>query len=385
MAAVLLVFGLLGIVVHGAAMAWQKSNSPASGLVAVPTAGGDGETGGGGAAPKQSPFGFDYEFDFVEPPQPPDNPRSIAFDHLEAAIAKQDWRGVVKWSIRIDMMDLWSALFLLALVAGLVWAIIGAQFAGFSRAQLSLYAVALFLGIVSATLTIIVVELQEMRGFVEGETFESRMIYMIAGIGLREEVAKLLCFLPLLFFLRQRSEIDALVVGAMVGLGFAINENVGYYMREGVGDAFGRLMSANFLHMAMTGLIARAAYRMMLRPGRHWEEFLGTFLGMVVFHGLYDAFISVPELQSFSIMSFVCLAVMAFYFCELLGKIGRTSSSLAFSPVAVLLIGLAVVTGCVYWFGCLMVTPFQAGLLAMFSLIGVFPIVAMFIARLRDY
>ena len=171
----------------------------------------------------------------------------------------------------------------------------------------------------------------------------------------------------------------------MVGLGFAINENIQYYMNGGVVDAFPRLMTANFLHMGMTGLIARAAFRMMKRPRRHWEEFLGTFLAVVVFHGLYDAFILVPELDNLGIMSLVCLAVLAYYFFETLGKLGRVGPSLAFAPVAVLVVGMAALVGCIYLYACWRVSPFVAAMVCVQPLFVMFPIVAMFIQRLRDY
>jgi RsiW-degrading membrane proteinase PrsW (M82 family) len=385
MAAVLLVFGVLGFAVDGVSKLWGAKSSPdPPEQVELVTKSEDGN-GDESVRPGQGPFLFDTDSEFTAPPPPSDVGRRSALKELEDARKKMDWRSVIDWNLRIGAMDIWSPYFILALVAGLVWAIIAAQFAGFSRFQIGLYAAALVLGIFSATLTIIVLEIQTMRGFVEGETFSSRMIYMVAGIGLREEVAKLLCFAPLLIFLRKRSEIEALVVGGMVGLGFAINENIHYYMQGSVVDAFARLITANFLHLAMTALISRALFRMMLRPKRHWEEFLGTFLAVVVFHGLYDAFLSVPELEGFSLLALVCLAVMAYYFCDLLGKIGRVGRNLAFAPVAVLVIGLAVLIGCVYLYACWRQSPFIAAMVCVQPLFVLFPIVAMFVQRLRDY
>ena len=386
-AMVLVVFGVLGLAVDCASKLMGPKSSPDPAMKAEVVPASSTSDGGDSLDPRRGPLGFgsDSEPELVVPRPPPHKAWRDAVDKLEEAREKKDWRGIVEWNLRIAVMDILSPYFVLALVAGLVWAIIAAQFAGFSRSQIGLYVAALLLGIVSATLTIFIIEFQMMRGFVEGETFGSRMIYMISGIGLREEVAKLLCFTPMLFFLRKRSEIEALVVGGMVGLGFAINENIHYYMFEGVADAFARLMTANFLHMAMTALIARTLYRMMKRPKRHWEEFVGTFLAVVVFHGVYDAFLSVPELEGFSLLALVCLAVMAYYFCELFGKIGRVGRNLAFAPVAVLVVGLAAVIGSVYLFACWRQSPFTAAMMCVQPLFMLFPVVAMFIQRLRDY
>ena len=50
-----------------------------------------------------------------------------------------------------------------------------------------------------------------------------------------------------------------------------------------------------------------------------------------------------------------------------------------------LVIGIAVLAGCVYWFGCLMLPPIDAGLMCGNALLGLFPVVAMFVHRLRSY
>ena len=183
----------------------------------------------------------------------------------------------------------------LAIFAGLIWFIIIGQFSGFRRDQLILYFVALLLGVFSTVLTVFILTLQEnVYGFLkESEEVIPGFIYYISGVGLREEVAKLLCFLPLVpFLLKRGNEMEVLIVAGFVGLGFAIEENLSYFARSEGSSTIGRFLTANFLHLSLTALLGLAAVRFFRYPSRRWEEFVGTFLIVVIAHGLYNAVIS---------------------------------------------------------------------------------------------
>ena len=68
----------------------------------------------------------------------------------------------------------------------------------------------------------------------------------------------------------------ALIVASVVGLGFAVGENVDYYQMNQGHSVFGRFVTANFLHLTLTGLVGHALVQAV--QGRiHWEDFLSRF------------------------------------------------------------------------------------------------------------
>lgn len=151
-------------------------------------------------------------------------------------------------------------------------------------------------------------------GLVRSEELAAGLMYFVLSVGLREELAKLLMFLPLVpFVVRRGSEREALLVAASVGLGFAIEENIGYFLRE-PHETVGRFLSANFLHMSLTGLCGLALCRAIWHPRRMASESLGIILLMIIAHGLYDALIVLPGLFQLSIASFVIYLLLVYQF-----------------------------------------------------------------------
>jgi hypothetical protein len=83
-------------------------------------------------------------------------------------------------------------------------------------------AVAFGLGALSIYPTHVLIHLEDViPGLAETGDLVGDVIFFIFGVGLREEAAKLLCFLPLLPWLaRRRVRGEGLIYGAAVGLGF---------------------------------------------------------------------------------------------------------------------------------------------------------------------
>src|SRR5207244_9548964 len=107
-----------------------------------------------------------------------------------------------------------------------------------------LYGLSFVLGILSIYPTLLAVVTEE-------SIFKFKMvnqplpdaIYFVFGVGLREELCKLLLFLPLLpALLKRGSRIEAMTCGALVGLGFAAEENVGYFLRYDAATAMPRFL-----------------------------------------------------------------------------------------------------------------------------------------------
>lgn len=308
-------------------------------------------------------------------------------DHIDLAIDRRDYAALAKWTLLHDLQfhDPWLAV--LSLFAAVVWLIIVTQFAGWDRQRLSLYTLAVGLGWLSATLTLYAVFIQsEIRGFDFDESDDAvqQILYFVAGVGLREETLKLLCFLPLVPYLARRAgENDALVCAGLVGLGFALNENIGYVDRGGEFTAWSRFLTANFAHIAWTGIAGLALYRLWRRPRRSWDHFLHDFLIVVAAHGAYDAFIAVPALGDYSFLSLVIFAASAYWFLDHAADQQSGSGAMTVSPIAVFVIGGALLIGVTFCYACWAV-PFSIAMAEYVrSLAGVVPVAFIFINRFR--
>jgi len=141
------------------------------------------------------------------------------------------------------------------------------------------------------------------------------LAYNIGGVAVREEVCKLLLFVPLLTFLiRRNDELEALLVASFVGLGFAIEENTDYFMSSEAMSAPARFLTANFLHVALTGVNGLALYRACIRKVNGMNEFLFVFPLTILVHGLYDALPDFPDSDVGGYAAMVLYVVFATYY-----------------------------------------------------------------------
>ena len=211
----------------------------------------------------------------------------------------------------------------LALFTGLCWFLFASQAGQVdeqSGARWWLCGLAVPLGVLSIWATHFFILWQEVQwGLVESSDVAGGLRFFIFGVGFREELAKLLLLLPLVPFLVKRgSELEVLIVSSCVGLGFAVLENEHYFSASYGSSTLGRFLTANFFHMAATGLIGLALVRGIWDPRTRAPETIGVFGIVVLAHGLYDAAISIPAFQEFSIFSSIIFILLAYqYFHEL--------------------------------------------------------------------
>ena len=212
--------------------------------------------------------------------------------HLQARVGAitgdigLQWRGLL-----LDhFTDIPWLLVSFTFFAGVIWYFVLVQHDEKSRWRWFWPLLPLVAGVFSVWPTLSLLSWQaRVQGLVQGETLLEQARYFILGVGLREELCKLALFLPFLpWLLRVRKPGRALLCGAFVGLGFALEENVQYYDEGGLAVAFGRLVSANFLHVCLTGLLAHSTYRLFCSRFRDVEQFFGTFAMVVLGHGIYD-------------------------------------------------------------------------------------------------
>lgn len=307
---------------------------------------------------------------------------------LGARIVLEDIGGIFKSVLALSWQRYEPVHLGLGLFVAAVWFVIIGQLGGFRIGQLAIYLLAVLLGIFSAVLTLFAVIVQEnvFETLTESRELIPGLIYFIAGVGLREEALKLICFLPLVpILLRRRNEMEALVVASMVGLGFALEENLGYYQRYAdAGDvAVGRFLTANFLHMAMTGLIGFACFRMFRFPKTYWEEFLATFLIVVTAHGFYNAVLSLPAFAGMSLFSIIILAMLAYRFFAVSGTLSMTGSH-QISPLGIFTIGTACIVGVSLNVVCFGQAPHPGYVLFALEVVPLLPVVILFVNQWRS-
>jgi RsiW-degrading membrane proteinase PrsW (M82 family) len=204
----------------------------------------------------------------------------------DVAAAAGDWKGmlVISWkdlkgSLRHPEWVVMSAM------AGLIWFLVIHMGACVPVRLWWRGLLGFGLGVMSIPLTLFLITAEQNWFGVQSSFDNPDIIYCISGIGLREETAKLVLFVPMLFLLRKAQAAHVLAVAASVGLGFAVEENINYF--AGGSDVWVRFISANFLHFALTGLTGLALWQ-TVRNSKWLPHFAWIFVGAVMYHGLYD-------------------------------------------------------------------------------------------------
>jgi hypothetical protein len=141
----------------------------------------------------------------------------------------------------------------------------------------------------------------------------------------------------------------ALLTGAFVGLGFALEENLNYYDESGGSVVIGRFITANFMHVALTGIAAHGLYITVRSGFTRVADFAGSFVGVVAAHGLYDLVIILDRSEQLGIgfLSIVVLFFIARHFFTQVEQETPTTRA-AISPLAVFFIGSATLVAALF-------------------------------------
>lgn len=287
-------------------------------------------------------LGYLAQFFWQPMPQTKEALESLApksgWDQIDRLAQQGQW-GEVWMSIPAEMLSGYEhkGPAALAFFAGCCWLAFllhALQVNSFRDWRLGTALIAVGLGMLSVWPTLFFIVWQEVSwGLVESDELVPGLRFNILGIGLREEFAKLCCLLPLMpILLRQRNELAALLLSACVGLGFAIEENVGYFWASQGTASMGRFLTANPFHMTLTGLIGLALYRALRAPKDWGPHALATFGLMVFAHGLYDAVLSIPSLVEYSLVGTIIFALVVYQFFHELRSLrptGRDTISLS--------------------------------------------------------
>lgn len=268
-------------------------------------------------------------------------PAGIRFDD---AMERRDWASAARWFFPMQYENTTLGVVLLAALSGLVWFVICAAIGRLGQRpglRILLYVAAFALGICSTyvTLAASIVEDSIFHFTETGQAID--VIYFVFGVGIREELSKALLLLPLVPIIRRwGTRREALACGALVGLGFAAEENLGYF-HMGLSVGLDRFLTANFLHLSTTGLVAVAIDDAMRGTRANKESWTQVVPLVVVTHGVYDFFLSSPSVEAASFVSMFVFVLLARRFADVIRELpGREGPLLRYFVV-----GLALVTG----------------------------------------
>ncbi len=297
---------------------------------------------------------------------------------MKSALTRRDWRDAARWFFPSQYEDVTPGTLVLVLASGIVWFAICAQIGLVGqrpRFRIPLYGVAFGLGVLSTYLTMALAILEHVLGFGEKGQVVADAIYFVIGVGLREELSKALFFLPLVtILLRWGRRREALACGALVGLGFAAEENIGYF-QMGLSTALARFLTANFLHVGTTGLVAVAMDDSFRRREGEPGDLSRTLMLVILIHGLYDFFLSSGSVQGGSFLSMLVFVLLTRRFVDVLRQLpGREGPLLRWFCV-----GLAVVAGASFVYACTLVAPAEAVLALLEGVLGLVIVTYMFV------
>ncbi|QBG48532.1 PrsW family intramembrane metalloprotease [Verrucomicrobia bacterium S94] len=301
----------------------------------------------------------------------------------DIAIHRLDWPMILKTLIPAAYEDILPATVVLAVLSGFIWTTVLIRFNGRFSNVWKFVIPALLLGALSAHATLLAVFWQEHQmGFGLGEGVYHQLLYCLA-IGLKEEVIKLLLFVPLIPFLRSKSDLVLLTVAALVGLGFAIEENINYFSASAGLSAVARFATANFLHIALTAMCGLSLARAVYHRGKDIPQAAVTLVLAVAIHGFYDAFMMVETFENYSWLTYTVFILMGYQYFSWLRYL-REEWQDAFSITAVFTYGIITVTGLSFTLFAWFTGPYPALQAVLSEAIGIAIILILFYREIPE-
>ena len=115
------------------------------------------------------------------------------------------------------------------------------------------------------------------------------LAYSVLGIGLTEELSKLIPFVAVVIWLRAFDEpLDGIVYASFLALGFSLLENLHYLQFVSPGEAFARGFAAPLVHILFASMWAYPIAVARLTGESKWRSAVPWFAASAVLHGIYD-------------------------------------------------------------------------------------------------
>lgn len=303
------------------------------------------------------------------------------------AVETNAWRDAVVYSFRSTFPRPPLGPLVLAVIAALAWGVFCAQLGKVTERpffRLTVYVVAFGLGALSVVVTDLFILLEESKlHLVETGDPLRDFLYYTFGVGFREELSKLILFAPLLPLLRKHgTKVDVLVAGAFVGLGFAAVENLSYLQSGDLTTATGRFLTANFLHMSMTAILANALDDFLEKGDAYAPEMSRTALIVMGMHGLYDFFIAHRQIGGGYLSMLVFFLLVHRFLVAVDDARGRVVKNERLFDTYV--VGIAVVLSASYTWASYLVGPAHAAIACGEGLLGSLILIFVFASRFRS-
>ena len=221
----------------------------------------------------------------------------------------------------------------------------------------------------------------------ETRTPTHEIVSNVLYVGVPEETAKLIMFALLLpVLVRNRaSRSKVALTGGCVGLGFALAENVRYFINADVGLALGRLLTANFMHIAMTGLLGLKLAALIKSRFHQVGEFAMAFAGIVLAHGAYDfACGRTAQELGIDMLSIIILVVLTKYFLHEIKPLPGDRPRQSVSGVAVFVFGTALIVGATMIVGALKGGDGSVIVGTLAGALGLVPVALLYVREFKD-
>lgn len=151
------------------------------------------------------------------------------------------------------------------------------------------------IGFLTPSITLFVYDIHARIGFDFNNHFWNDIVYSIIGIGLTEELSKLIGIALFFLIIRKRlnEPIDYLIFGGIVALGFAIRENYIYYYNYGSQVITGRTLISSLTHIINTSICIYGFIRFkVFNKGKVFSNVISAIAIAIVSHGLFDFFLT---------------------------------------------------------------------------------------------
>jgi RsiW-degrading membrane proteinase PrsW (M82 family) len=153
---------------------------------------------------------------------------------------------------------------------------------------------ALGIGGITPYISLFVYKAMARAGFSENGEWANDLLFAIFGVGLNEEVSKLLGVIVVFTLLKKHinEPIDVMIYAGVTALGFTMIENYNYFFNHGIRIITSRTFYSALEHIINTSIIVYGFYRHRLfNKGNHFLNTVFAFSLAICSHGLFDFFL----------------------------------------------------------------------------------------------
>jgi len=205
----------------------------------------------------------------------------------------------------IKRLNLWGTL--AAFLISLIWIIYIWKLDVYEPERWSYVGLTFLLSAITIHFVFPITDTLNFAGFELNGSPLNDLLYCIVGIGMVEEMVKILPVLFMVYFTKEVDEpYDFILYGSVSALGFAFVENIGYIEQDKLNNIGARGFLAAVGHMMWTSTIC---YGMLLNRYKwhqhRWLTFFGFFLLAAIAHGFYDFWLINDWASSYNFLTLI--------------------------------------------------------------------------------